>query len=106
MTDLQGLIEKHRSNGLLIDTNLLLFYVAGRTNKNRIPNFKRTQKYTIEDFELLTDLSRQFRVRQIWKFTWSWIITIRTKVPPYDAGSTPERGGGFNSTSPPPAVPG
>jgi hypothetical protein len=62
MTDLQGLIEKHRSNGLLIDTNLLLLYVVGRTNKNRIPNFKRTQKYTIEDFELLTDLVGQFRV--------------------------------------------
>ena len=54
------LIEKHRANGLLIDTNLLLLHLVGRTNKNRIPLFKRTQRYTLDDFELLEILVSQF----------------------------------------------
>lgn len=54
------LIEKHRANGLLIDTNLLLLYLIGRTNKSRIQTFKRTQQYTVEDFELLEILISQF----------------------------------------------
>jgi hypothetical protein len=54
------LINKHRADGLLIDTNLLLLYLVGRTNKNRILSFKRTQKYTIQDFELLEILVSQF----------------------------------------------
>ena len=60
MSSLDQLINKHRANGLLIDTNLLLLYLVGRTNKNRIPMFKRTQQYTIEDFELLEILISQF----------------------------------------------
>jgi rRNA-processing protein FCF1 len=51
--DTLGLIEKHRANGLLIDTNLLILYLVGRTNKRRILTFKRTQTYAIEDFDLL-----------------------------------------------------
>ena len=37
-----------RGSGLLVDTNLLLLYLIGRTNKNRISKFKRTQAYTID----------------------------------------------------------
>ncbi len=61
MSDLKALIDKHHANGLLIDTNLLVLCLIGRTNKRRIENFKRTSKYTIEDYELLEDLIGQFR---------------------------------------------
>jgi hypothetical protein len=54
------LIAKHRANGLLIDANLLVLYLVGKTNKNRIPTFKRTQQYTVEDFELLELLIANF----------------------------------------------
>ncbi len=50
MLDAVGLIEKHRANGLLIDTNLLVLFLVGKTNKSRILSFKRTQAYTLEDF--------------------------------------------------------
>jgi len=39
--------------GLLIDTNLLVLFIVGRVNRNRIDNFKRTSKYSKEDFDLL-----------------------------------------------------
>lgn len=55
------LIEKHRANRLLIDTNLLLLHLVGRTNKNRIQAFKRTQQYTADDFDLLESLISQFK---------------------------------------------
>jgi len=61
MNDLSTLIDKHRANGLLIDTNLLVLCLVGRTNKRRIEDFKRTRSYTVQDYELLEDLISQFR---------------------------------------------
>jgi hypothetical protein len=58
--ELDALISKHRTNGLLVDANLLILYLVGKTNKRRIPVFKRTQQYTIEDFDLLEILVSQF----------------------------------------------
>ena len=62
MTDVLQLIHKHLGNGLLVDTNLLLLHLIGRTNKNRILKFKRTQAYTIEDFELLERFIAEFKI--------------------------------------------
>jgi hypothetical protein len=61
MTDAFQLILKHRGNGLLVDTNLLLLYLVGKTNPDRIRNFKRTSRYTVEDFELLDEIMGQFK---------------------------------------------
>ncbi len=40
-------------SGLLIDTNLLVFYTVGTVNQSRIENFKRTSQYSEQDYELL-----------------------------------------------------
>ena len=61
MSQFDELVDKHRANGLLIDANLLVMYLVGRTNKDRIPTFKRTQQYTIDDFELLDLLTAEFQ---------------------------------------------
>jgi hypothetical protein len=58
MTDVDGLINKHRGTGLFIDTNLLLMYLVGQTNRDRIPIFKRTRQHTPEDFDLLERLTQ------------------------------------------------
>jgi len=39
--------------GLLIDTNLLVLFIVGTVNRNRIGNFKRTSKYSKDDYDLL-----------------------------------------------------
>jgi len=44
------LIQKYRFRGVLIDTNILLLYIVGTVNTNLIRNFKRTAKFTEEDF--------------------------------------------------------
>src|SRR5438874_3988149 len=61
MNHLNELVSKYRSTGLLVDANLLLLYILGKTNKQRIPAFKRTQAYSVGDFELLDDFVSRFR---------------------------------------------
>jgi len=56
MLDAEGLIEKHRSRGALIDANLLVLYLVGKTNKRRIREFKPCDVFEIEDFDLLEAL--------------------------------------------------
>jgi hypothetical protein len=54
VTDIVAVVQKHRLSGLLIDSNLLLLLLVGRINRKRVAAFKRTQKYTLEDFERLS----------------------------------------------------
>jgi hypothetical protein len=56
MLDAVALIDKHRSKGVLVDTNLLVLFLIGLVNKRRILSFKRTQDFTIEDFDPLSRL--------------------------------------------------
>jgi hypothetical protein len=39
---------------LLVDANLLILYTVGSVSPNRIASFKRTRRYEIRDFDLLT----------------------------------------------------
>src|SRR6266481_5074076 len=58
--DAAALIAKHRSKGALVDSNLLVLFLVGMVNKRRILDFKRTQDFTIDDFELLKRLITWF----------------------------------------------
>ncbi len=49
------------SSGLLIDTNLLVLFAISSVNRTRIETFKRTRKYTVNDFELLLRVLGQWR---------------------------------------------
>jgi predicted nucleic acid-binding protein len=46
--------------GLLVDTNLLVLYVVGTVNRDRIETFKRTRQYTKTDYDLLVQLLGEF----------------------------------------------
>jgi rRNA-processing protein FCF1 len=50
----------HR-RGLLIDSNLLLLLFVGQYDPTRIQKFKRTDQFTIRDYELLADYIEQFK---------------------------------------------
>jgi hypothetical protein len=47
---IEGLIEKYRAKGLIIDTNLLLVLFVGIMDPKLIPKFKRTDTFIVEDF--------------------------------------------------------
>jgi hypothetical protein len=54
------LISKHRANGLLIDTHLMLLLVIGIYDRRRMENFKRTAVYTRQDFQRMGWLQTRF----------------------------------------------
>jgi hypothetical protein len=56
MLDAAALIEKHRAKGVLVDTNLLVLFLVGTVNRQRILSFKRTGDFSIEDYDLLVRL--------------------------------------------------
>lgn len=47
------LMQKHRSRGLVVDTNLLLVYLVGLCDPSLIGNFKRTQQFDRDDFHIM-----------------------------------------------------
>ena len=53
--------ELRSKEGLLIDTNLLILYVIGLIDVNRIEQNKRTRTYTKEDFYLLINFVSYFK---------------------------------------------
>ena len=59
-TYIASLIIKYKTGNLLVDTNLLILYLVGRFNPQRISSFKRTQSYTLEDFLALKSLVSHF----------------------------------------------
>jgi len=60
MADIGTLIEKHRSKGVLLDTNLLVLFLVGQIDRRQISVFKRTRNFSVEDFHLLGRLVGTF----------------------------------------------
>ncbi len=50
------LLQRYRTKGLLVDTNLLLLYFVGRYDTDRISSFKRTRSFNEDDFLLLASI--------------------------------------------------
>ncbi|NJM00143.1 MAG: hypothetical protein HC924_15690 [Synechococcaceae cyanobacterium SM2_3_2] len=57
---IQSLISSYCHRGILVDTNILLLFFVGSVNRKRISRFSRTEKYTIDDFELLLSAFKTF----------------------------------------------
>ena len=51
---------KYKRKGVLIDSNLLLLYFIGKYSPEMISKFKRTMKYTKDDFYLMTTILEYF----------------------------------------------
>jgi hypothetical protein len=77
------ILNRHRQSGVAIDSNLLLLLWIGSFDRSLITRFKRTQKYTEADFDLLFNLLK--RVRLI--VTTPHILTEVTNL----AGQLPEQ---------------
>jgi len=54
-------IAKYSQKGILVDTNILLLYIVGKTNKRRVPIFKRTDRFAPEDFDTLSKILTKFQ---------------------------------------------
>lgn len=59
MTPFELFDRNARTNGILVDTNLIILLIVGSVNRDRVPRFKRTSGYTPEDRDLLTGILEQ-----------------------------------------------
>lgn len=57
-TGFLDLLRNYRSKGLLVDTNLLLLYLAGSYEQRLIGRFKRIAKYDAADFIRVSSMIR------------------------------------------------
>lgn len=57
---LEARLGPYRRRGLLLDSNLLLLYIVGQTDRNLVGSFKRTRSFTDADFRLLVLLTTLF----------------------------------------------
>ena len=55
-------LAPYRDTGALIDTSLLLLLFVGSHSRDLIPNFKRTRRYSIEDYEIISQLVYFFNI--------------------------------------------
>jgi hypothetical protein len=62
---IQETIDRYRSKGALIDTNLLYVFFVGTVNRAQIGHAPHTDGYSIDDFDLLSSLLKQFRRRYV-----------------------------------------
>lgn len=62
MNEIESLFARYRQRGVLVDTNILLLYFVGKTNRARISKFNRTQSFSPEDYDLLLQVLSYFRI--------------------------------------------
>ncbi|MEH2353943.1 PIN domain-containing protein [Nostoc sp.] len=56
-----SLVRRYSQKGILIDTNILLLFLVGNVNRERITRFNRTQQFIPEDYELLLEFIARFQ---------------------------------------------
>ena len=56
-------IQKYARLGVLIDTNLYVLLLVGRTNMQKVGTDKRTKEYVIDDYIVLENTIRKFEKR-------------------------------------------
>ncbi|RCJ37915.1 hypothetical protein A6770_14095 [Nostoc minutum NIES-26] len=61
MKDLiNSLVRRYHQKEILVDTNILLLFLVGSVNPERITKFNRTQQFIPEDYELLLEFIARF----------------------------------------------
>ena len=58
MTSFDYFVKRFRNTELLLDTNLLIVLIIGRTNKTFLEKIKTTKAYTIEDYDLFKETNQ------------------------------------------------
>lgn len=59
--EVKALFARYLQIGIVVDTNILLLYIVGTANRDRISKFKRTNQFTPEDYDLLARILNSFQ---------------------------------------------
>jgi rRNA-processing protein FCF1 len=63
MTEVERLTRKYAGRGVVIDSNLLVLFLAGEAERSLISRWKRTSKYTENDFDAIDSIVNFFSDR-------------------------------------------
>jgi hypothetical protein len=61
MNQVSDLLARYYTKGIIIDTKILLLYLVGSVNRDRIVKFKETATFLPEDYDLLVGLTHDFQ---------------------------------------------
>jgi rRNA-processing protein FCF1 len=78
------LIQKYRSKGIIVDTNLLLLLAVGLFDPNRIATFKRTNKFNVAIFETVAKVVEQFEQRYTTPYLVAELDNISRMLPMHE----------------------
>lgn len=56
----KSLINKYKPKGILVDTNILILWIVGSVNRQRITSFKRTAQFMPKDYDDLVRILTSF----------------------------------------------
>jgi len=56
----RSLVQRYSARGVLLDSNLLLVWLIGRIDRDMVSRFKRTSRFTAEDYDNLAGMCDQF----------------------------------------------
>lgn len=80
---LRDLLIKHRTSGVLMDTNIFVLYLIGSYDRLLVPEFKRTSMYTVDDYDWLNEYVSKFSkivvTPQILAESWNFIEKLSEK---------------------------
>jgi hypothetical protein len=79
-----NLFEKYKNKGILIDTNLLLLVAIGTYDVSRILTWKRTQKYTLDDYALMLRILGYFERRVTSPNILTEVDNLARQLPEYE----------------------
>src|SRR2546423_13863692 len=79
-----NLFEKYKNKGILIDTNLLLLVAVGTYDVSRILTWKRTQKYTLDDYALMLRILGYFERRVTSPNILTEVDNLARQLPEYE----------------------
>lgn len=83
---LEQLVKRYRGKGLLVDSNLLLLLTVGSCRTGLISSFKRTQKYDLEAFGLLSRFMSQFQKHVTTPHVLTEVSNLATSLPEHVRG--------------------
>lgn len=76
-------ISNYGRNGIILDTNLLLLMLVGAYSPDYISDYKRTQKYTREDYEWICLILKYFAKVVITPQILAEVWNFAEKIPDY-----------------------
>jgi hypothetical protein len=77
------IFAQYRGKRILLDANLLLLYLVGTLQRERIATFKRTSQFSPEDFDLLLALVAQFRLLVTTPHLLTEVNSLANSLPEY-----------------------